>query len=173
MKSTKKISNISIVICIILCSLSIFIYSTKNTTAATSIPPPGIDEYLNKFNGTWNAYYTVWSEINDKFYGHQKISSNEPDLIFDISNQNGKIKIRRCKPNEKEGVFYFGKYENKIISLDGYAAERFYKMQVPTFKVLENGELLYSDGEGDFILKHSKSPIDSINRTYILFKPSN
>ena len=132
-----------------------------------------IPDYLKKFIGTWDAYYTVSSEVNDKIYGHQKISETKPSLLFDIAYQNSKIKIRSCRTGTKEGVYYFGKYSNGKIACTGFSADRFYKYQIPEFKTLQNGELMYSDGEGDYVLKHSSTPIDNVKRTYTLLNPVN
>lgn len=120
----------------------------KETISVTEKYP----EYLKKFIGTWK----------DNNGG-----------LFDISYQNNKIKIRNCDTNNKTGVYYFGKYKQGKIFVDGYAEERFYKFQIPSFEATQNGELIYSDGVGDIILSKSTLSIDNVKREYELLNPVN
>ncbi len=128
---------------------------------------------LQGFIGTWEAYYTVYSNDNDKNYGHQKLSESVPSLIFDISVQGNKTKIRICQPSGTEGDYYFAEYKKGKLTCVGYSAEKFYKYEIPSFKKLQNGELLYSDGGGVYILKHSSTPMDNVIRKYTLLNPIN
>ncbi|MEI6488982.1 MAG: FKBP-type peptidyl-prolyl cis-trans isomerase [Bacteroidota bacterium] len=123
--------------------------------------------YLIDFHGTWDAYNISYGANN------QKIVEKEPSKKFDIGFENDKIKIRTCEPNAKEGYYYFAELKNQKLFCIGYAASRFYKYQIPSFEKLPNGELLYSDGIGDCILKPNVGSFDIIERKYSLLNPIN
>jgi hypothetical protein len=93
--------------------------------------------------------------------------------LWGITFENGRFKIQNCRTSADNGVYYYGKYENGKIIITGYAEERFYKYQIPTFESLSDGGLLYSDGGGDIKLKKSDVLISHTKRTYSLLDPVN
>lgn len=46
MEQTKKMLSVSLSICLVLCSLSVFIYSIRHKTVTASTPPSNINQYV-------------------------------------------------------------------------------------------------------------------------------
>lgn len=138
--------------------------SQGSVTSNSTNPKPNIssdNSNLIQFIGTWSAYGTGYGA------GNQKIIDKEPSLTFDISTINGKIKVRVCRIGSTVGDFYYCEFKDGKLCCAGFAADRFYKYQIPSFVSAQNGELLYSDGGGDFILKRSSTNIDNVEFTMI------
>lgn len=71
-----------------------------------------------------------------------------------IISQNSKYRIIDGYGGEKPSEF-FGTYKDGKIIVDG-KADDFYKQQIPTLEILQNGELIYDHGAGPYKLRKLK-----------------
>ena len=89
----------------------------------------------------------------DKFVGVWTVD-NYPIIEIKIIDED-KILIRQCYGiDAEEGVEFWGYYNNNEIIAKGNAQD-FYKFQIPTFKLLGNGNLYYDCSVGPYELKKS------------------
>jgi hypothetical protein len=97
------------------------------------VPAETYPAYLSQFIGTWET--------------------NDHGGLLEISYVDNRLRIRDCAdPNATSGVEYFARYSNGEIVAVGDPHD-FYKFQLPSFKILPNGELHIDcgacvDGEG-------------------------
>ena len=107
-------------------------------------------DYIKKYTGVWTNEYTLaqFPNLKDEY------------RIIQMNFENNKFRIREMyDASSPSGTEFFGIYKNGKITAIGNAQD-FYKFEFPTFKVLDNGDLLATDGgsseDGDLLKKSSK-----------------
>lgn len=131
---------------------------------AVAIAPIIYNSVKNPFNSPFNnSHYdetsmtnsTPQSKIN-KFVGTWTVDLYPIVEIKIIDNQ---IRIRECyRADTESGIEYWGSFENDVITAKGNPQD-FYKFQLPTFKLLENGNLYFDCGAGPYELNKSNKKL--------------
>ncbi|HYK05167.1 MAG TPA: hypothetical protein VE974_25685 [Thermoanaerobaculia bacterium] len=105
------------------------------------------------FVGRWKGYYLSYGGEIDKATGeYHEIEEKDPTFTFTISKEASRYRIIKSSTMSSTPDTLSGRVRNGKIAIDGKAKD-FYKYQVPTIEVSDNGNLMYRDGGGDVRLK--------------------